>query len=489
MAVLKDILYKVSLKSVSGDTSRMVQDIAMDSRKTVPGGLFVAVSGTQTDGHDYIEQAIEKGATSIICQHLPKALQDGITYVEVEDSTEALGWAAANFYGHPSRELNLVAVTGTNGKTTTAMLLYELFEALGYRTGLLSTVNYRIHLEELPATHTTPDAIKINRLLRSMVQQGCNYCFMEASSHAMEQKRVTGLQIRGAVFTNLTHDHLDYHGTFEAYIKAKKRLFDGLGKDAFALANIDDKNGYVMLQNTQARKVTYGLHRMADFKGKILSNSLKGLELEIDNHVVWFKLIGAFNAYNLLAAFAVACLMDEPPEEVLTQLSDINPAPGRFDRVSSDTGITAIVDYAHTPDALEKVLQAIRGFRSGKEKLITVVGCGGDRDRRKRPLMANIACKYSDQVILTSDNPRNEAPESILEDMQQGINPAHQSKVLSIVDRQEAIKTACSLGSGEDIILVAGKGHETYQEIQGVRHEFDDKKILTKMLKLVKGKG
>jgi UDP-N-acetylmuramoyl-L-alanyl-D-glutamate--2,6-diaminopimelate ligase len=380
-----------------------------------------------------------------------------------------------------------VAITGTNGKTTTATLLFQLFRNLGYQVGLLSTVNNRINVAVQPASLTTPDAITINALLSSMVKEGCTHCFMEASSHAIDQKRISGLVFSGAVFTNISHDHLDYHGSFEAYITTKKKLFDDLTKDAFALVNIDDKRGLIMLQNTSARKLTYSLRRVADFKAKILANTIKGLELEIDQRQVWFKLIGEFNAYNLLASYAVAMLLDEPSEEVLRELSDTCAAPGRFDRVQTSSSITAIVDYAHTPDALDKVLTTIKAFRTGHEQLITVVGCGGNRDKEKRPIMADIACRYSDRVILTSDNPRDEAPEQILQDMQRGINAAYQKKVLTIVDRKEAIKTACALSDNQDIILVAGKGHETYQEIKGIRHDFDDKVIITQMMELVKG--
>jgi len=487
VAVLKDILYKASISAVSGDTSQAVTGIASDSREVQKGNLFVAVKGTQVDGHDYVESALDSGATSIVCEELPQNLRDGVTYITVDNSAQAIGLIAANYFGHPSKKMDLIAVTGTNGKTTTATLLFDLFRSLGYNVGLISTVNNRINEYEFSATHTTPDVIGLNKILLKMVAQGCSYCFMEASSHAMDQHRIAGLKFKGAVFTNLSHDHLDYHGSFDHYLSAKKKLFDDLPAQAFALTNVDDKRGFIMLQNTKAQKVTYGIRRMADFKGKILTNSIKGLELEIDQKVVWFKLIGEFNAYNLLAAFAVGCLLGMESEELLTQLSNIGPAPGRFDRVPTKSEITAIVDYAHTPDALDKVLSAIKGFRTGQEQVITVVGCGGNRDREKRPLMANIACKYSDRVILTSDNPRDEAPESILEDMQKGINASYLSKVLSIVDRKEAIKTACSLSAENDIILVAGKGHETYQEVKGVRHDFDDRVILSEMLDLVKG--
>lgn len=487
MAALKQIVYKVSLQSVSGNMDIDINGVFIDSRKVEKGGLFVALMGTATDGHKFIDAAIENGAVAVLGQYLPAFLRPGITYITVADTAEALGTVAANFYGNPSSKLQLVAITGTNGKTTTATLLYQLFRDLGYSAGLLSTVNNRINDLIFPAALTTPDAIAINELLHSMVKSGCTHCFMEASSHAIHQKRIHGLKFAGAVFTNISHDHLDYHGSFEAYIATKKKLFDDLPAGAFALVNIDDKRGLIMLQNTRAGKVTYGLKRLADFKGRIISNTIRGLELEIDQNQVWFKLIGEFNAYNLIAAYAVAVLLGEENAEVLRQLSDMGAAPGRFDQVNTASGVTAIVDYAHTPDALDKVLTTIKAFRTGNEQVITVVGCGGNRDREKRPIMANIACKHSDKVILTSDNPRDESPEQILEDMKKGINAAYLKKVLSIVDRREAIKTACSLSANHDIILVAGKGHETYQEIRGKRHDFDDKVVLTEMMELVKG--
>ena len=487
MAALKEIVYKVSLKSVSGNMDNEIKGVFVDSRSVQPGGLFVAVSGTQTDGHRYMDNAIDNGAIAILSEYIPAVPRSNVTYITVRDSASALGHVASNFYGNPSKKLKLVAITGTNGKTTTATLLFQLFRNLGYRVGLISTVNNRINDDILPATLTTPDAITINGLLESMEKEGCTHCFIEASSHAIIQNRVSGLYFTGAVFTNLSHDHLDYHGSFEAYIKAKKKLFDELPKDAFALVNIDDKRGLIMLQNTRARKLTYGVKKLADYKAKIIANTRSGLELEMGQSVVWFKLIGEFNAYNLIASYAVALLLGESSEEVLRQLSDLGPAPGRFDQVTTSSEITVIVDYAHTPDALDKVLTAIKAFRTGQERVITVVGCGGNRDKDKRPVMADIACKHSDKVILTSDNPRDESPEQILMDMQKGINAQHLKKVLSIVDRKEAIKTACTLSTNHDIILVAGKGHETYQEINGIRHDFDDKVVLTQMMELVKG--
>lgn len=485
MIVLKDILYKVPLVSASGDMNQEVTAVCFDSREVVPGSIFVAVKGTAVDGHDFIEAAISKGSVAVVYEQLPDQLPEDIACLQVDNSAQALGIIASNFYGNPSSKLKLVAITGTNGKTTTADLLYNLFKHLGYRTGLLSTVNNRVDELLLPATHTTPHAVRLNQLLKQMVDQGCTHCFMEASSHAIDQERVAGLTFAGAVFTNLSHDHLDYHGSFEDYISVKKRLFDGLPSAAFALVNADDKRGSIMLQNSKGIKKTYGIKRMADFKAKILSNSLKGLELDLDQKTVWFKLIGAFNAYNLLAVYASAVLLGEDLEEVLTELSDLSAAPGRFDQVITNSEITAIVDYAHTPDALEKVLQTITDFRTGNEQLITVVGCGGNRDQEKRPLMAGIAGKYSNKVILTSDNPRDEEPEAIIKDMERGVSPVHAKKVLSIVDRREAIKTACALSADHDIILVAGKGHENYQEIKGERRKFDDKEVLLEMLNLM----
>ncbi|WP_323757805.1 UDP-N-acetylmuramoyl-L-alanyl-D-glutamate--2,6-diaminopimelate ligase [Roseivirga sp.] len=485
MSALKDILYKVGLQSVSGDTAVEVAALAFDSRKVGANTAFIATRGTQVDGHDYIEQAIEKGAAAIICEELPEILNTSITYIQVKDSSEALGIMASNFFGNPSAKLKLVGVTGTNGKTTCVSLLFQLFKQLGYNVGLLSTVVNKINDEIIVATHTTPDAIQMNELMAKMVAKGCSHCFMEVSSHALVQHRVSGLTFQGAVFTNLSHDHLDYHKTFDEYIKAKKMLFDGLPSSAFALTNIDDKRGAVMLQNTKASKYRYALKTMADFKAKILSNTLQGLELDIEGHNVWFKLIGDFNAYNLMAVYGAAILLEEEPADVLQTLSDLNPAPGRFEQVLTDTGITAIVDYAHTPDALENVLSTIKVFRSGNEKVITVVGCGGNRDTTKRPEMAKIACELSDKVVLTSDNPRFEEPLAIIEDMQKGVSPSNYRKTLVMADRREAIKTACSMAEPNDIILVAGKGHETYQDVKGVKSDFDDRKVLKDMLNLI----
>ncbi|MEQ9426214.1 MAG: UDP-N-acetylmuramoyl-L-alanyl-D-glutamate--2,6-diaminopimelate ligase [Cyclobacteriaceae bacterium] len=485
MALLKDILYKASLVSVAGDMNVGLSSLCFDSRESEQGCLFFAVKGTQVDGHKFIDKAIELGASAVVCEELPRSLDDKVTYVQVDNSAKALGIAASNFYDNPSAKLKLVGVTGTNGKTTTVTLLHNLFRKLGYNVGLLSTVQNQINEEVIPTKLTTPDSITINKLLQQMVDSGCTHCFMEASSHAIVQHRVTGLDFAGAVFTNISHDHLDYHATFDDYIQAKKTLFDELNSSAFALVNIDDKRGKIMLQNTRALKKTYSLNYVADFKGKVTTNSLEGLEMEINNEAAWFRLIGDFNAYNLLAVHGTGCLLEEEPSEVLTTMSALTPAPGRFEQVPNEFDIIAIVDYSHTPDALENALKTIKNFRTGNEQVITVVGCGGDRDKTKRPIMADVATSLSDKVILTSDNPRTEDPEAILKDMQKGVSPTNYKKSLTISDRREAIKTACSLANKKDIILVAGKGHEDYQEINGVRHPFDDRKVLSEMLNLI----
>ncbi len=484
MAELKDILYRVHITSTSGSMGVDVKGICFDSRKVKPGFLFIAVKGTQSDGHAFIEKSVADGAIAIIAEKLPDSISDKITYVTVKDSAKALGIVAGNFYGNPSAKIKLIGVTGTNGKTTVATLLFKLFTSLGYRCGMLSTVVNRIVDKDIVATHTTPDPIQINELLVKMLEEKCTHCFMEVSSHAAAQGRIEGLQYTGGLFTNITHDHLDYHHTFESYIRAKKIFFDGLSAEAFALVNVDDKRGMVMLQNCKAKKQTYGLKKMADFKGKIITNSIEGLELEIGERNVWFKLIGDFNAYNLLAVYGTACLLGEDPELVLMKLSALTGASGRFELVMPGSKFTAIVDYAHTPDALKNVLETIEHFRSGAEQVIAVVGCGGDRDRTKRPLMAAIACKYSNKVIFTSDNPRSEDPMEIIREMQKGVGPTEAKKTLVMVDREEAIKTACMMAKEKDIILVAGKGHENYQEIKGVKHPFDDKEVLTRMLKM-----
>ncbi len=484
MAELRDILYTVRITSTSGNMNVEVKGVAFDSRKVQPGFLFVAVKGTQSDGHSFIEKSIIAGAVAVVCETLPENIDERVTYVTVKNSAHSLGLISSNFYGNPSRKLKLVGVTGTNGKTTVATLLYKLFGALGHKTGLLSTVENRILENVIPATHTTPDSIQLNELLVKMVEAGCTHCFMEVSSHAIDQGRVEGLQFTGALFTNITHDHLDYHRTFESYIRAKKGLFDGLSSDAFALVNIDDKRGMVMLQNCKAKKQTYALQKMADFKAKIVTNSIEGLEIEIDNKNVWFRLIGDFNAYNLLAVYGAAVLLGEDKEDVLLRLSSMTGATGRFELVQPGSKFTAIVDYAHTPDALKNVLETISHFRSGTEQVISIFGCGGNRDKTKRPLMAAIACKYSDKVIFTSDNPRDEDPVEIIKEMQKGVGPAEAKKTIVMLDREEAIKTACMMAREKDIILVAGKGHETYQEVKGVKRPFDDREVLSRMLKM-----
>jgi UDP-N-acetylmuramoyl-L-alanyl-D-glutamate--2,6-diaminopimelate ligase len=477
-ALLKDILYKASLVSVKGDTSTEISHICFDSRAVQPGSLFIAVRGTQTDGHTYIEKAITFGASAIVCEELPAELKENVVYVQVADSAEALGYIASNYYGNPSAKLKLVGVTGTNGKTTTVTLLHKLFRKLGYNAGLLSTVQNQINETIIPSTHTTPDAIQLNKLLAQMLQAGCTHVFMEVSSHAVVQHRVTGITFAGALFTNITHDHLDFHKTFDNYIKAKKKFFDDLSSAAFALVNTDDKRGMVMLQNTLAKKQTFALQSMSDFKGKLIANTLQGLQMEIGGKEVWFKLIGNFNAYNLLGVYGAAILLGEDSEEVLTQLSDLYAAAGRFEQVVAPNGVTAIVDYAHTPDALENVLSTIDSLREGNEQVITIVGCGGNRDATKRPVMAEIACKLSDKIILTSDNPRDEDPLAILDQMMAGVKITDRKKVQVIADRKEAIAKAVAMANPKDIILVAGKGHETYQEIKGVKHPFDDKQTL-----------
>ena len=481
MIALKEILYKVSLRSSSGETDRLVSGICFDSRESEQDFLFVAVKGTQVDGHDYIPNAIKGGCKAIICEQSPESRLPDVTYVEVENSAKALGIIASNFYGNPSGELRVVAVTGTNGKTTIATLLFDLFRNLGYSVGLLSTIHNKINDEVIPATHTTPDAVQIQLLLKKMLNEGCVFVFMEASSHAIHQDRLSGVRLEGAIFSNITHDHLDYHGTFNDYIAAKKKLFDELPKSAFALVNVDDKRGMVMMQNTKASRRTYSLKTMADFKSKVISNTLDGLELDLDGQNVWFKLIGEFNAYNILSVYGAAVLMEEESHEVLMQLTTLNPVAGRFQRVFNPK-ITAIVDYAHTPDALENVLRTITSLRTGNEQVITVVGCGGDRDKAKRPEMAGIACKMSEKVVLTSDNPRTEDQDQIILDMEQGVPASKSNRVLKISDRREAIKTACMLANEGDIVLLAGKGHEDYQEVNGVRHHFDDREVLNEML-------
>lgn len=482
MKNLKDILYKTSIEAIKGSTDVAIIKIEFDSRKVSEGDVFVAIKGTVSDGHSYINKCVEQGAVVVICEVFPDEIIDGITYVKVDNSHKALAFMAANFYDNPSEKLKLVGVTGTNGKTTIATLLYAMFENAGYLTGLLSTVKIMVHKTEFPATHTTPDSLTINRFLSEMTEEGVEYCFMEVSSHGIHQSRTEGLHFEGGIFTNLSHDHLDYHSTFAEYRDVKKSFFDHLPKTAFALSNIDDKNGSVMLQNTNARKRTYSLKSYSDYKAYVLENQFIGLLLKIDNQEVYTKLIGNFNAYNLLAIYATAIELGLEKQEALTLLSQLESVSGRFQYIVSKTKITAIVDYAHTPDALENVLNTISDIRTRNENLITVVGCGGDRDKTKRPLMAHIASNLSDKAIFTSDNPRTENPQTILDEMEKGVEAQNYKKTLSILDRKQAIKTACQLAESGDIILIAGKGHETYQEINGVKHDFDDMKIVKELL-------
>ena len=482
MITLKDILYKVSLEKVVGNTAVAFRELQFDSRKVGLDDVFIAIKGTQSDGHQFIKKAIDQGALAVVCQQIPKEIINGITYLQVQDTQQALAIMASHFYGNPSAELQLVGVTGTNGKTTIATLLYTLFTSAGYKVGLLSTIKVIIGTTEHAATHTTPDSLAINKYLRQMVDQGVAYCFMEVSSHGIDQKRTEGLHFAGGIFTNLSHDHLDYHTSFKQYRDVKKSFFDGLPKTAFALTNADDKNGPVMLQNTKARKYTYALKTIADYKAQILENQLQGLLLKINNQELWVKLIGNFNAYNLLAIYATAEQLGLEELEILQLLSTLESVDGRFQYLVSEGKITAIIDYAHTPDALKNVLETINTIRSGNEQLITVVGCGGDRDVEKRPKMGAIAAQLSTKVIFTSDNPRSENPDTIIQHIEAGVPPQHYKKTIAISDRKQAIKTACQMANEHDIILVAGKGHETYQEIQGVRSEFDDRKTISELL-------
>ena len=485
MKTIAELIQHSSVKQVIGDTQLTVLHLTYDSRNVGEGSLFFAVKGTQVDGHTFIQSVIEKGAAAIVCETLPATLDETVTYIQVNNTSEAMANIAAEFYNHPSRKLKLTAVTGTNGKTTVATLLFKLFRSFGYNVGLLSTVQNQINEEIIPSTHTTPDSIRINELLEMMVDNGCEYCFMEASSHAIDQNRIEGLHFAGTIFNNITHDHLDYHLTFDNYIKAKKKLFDTANEDAFALTNKDDKNGMVMLQNTKATKYTFSLNSMADFKAKIIESDFNGMLLNIDGDEAWFRLVGNFNAYNLLAVYGAAFLLGKEKREIITHLSSIESVKGRFEYVRSENGVIAVVDYAHTPDALENVLSTINQLRTKNEQLITIVGCGGNRDAAKRPVMADVATELSTKVIFTSDNPRNENPETILDDMQKGVKPLHYKKTLRIADRKEAIKTAISMAAKGDIILVAGKGHENYQEIKGVKHHFDDKETVLELFKLM----
>lgn len=477
---LKDIIYGVTINSVVGTTDVAVSALTMDSRKAQAGSVFFAVAGVRFDGHDFIQEVIANGCTVIICER-EQEVPEGITLIVTGDSHKAVGIVASNFYDEPSRQLKLVGITGTNGKTTTTTLLHKLFTALGHKTGLLSTVVNKIGTREVPSTHTTPDAISLNALLAEMVEEGCEFCFMEVSSHAIHQHRIAGLEFAGGAFTNITHDHLDYHKTFKEYIDVKKSFFDGLSARAFALTNLDDKNGSVMVQNTRAQKHGYALKTLADFKAKVLENQFSGLVLNINGKEVWTRLIGDFNAYNLLTVFAVSQLLGEDEQEVLTLISTLESVEGRFQYFVSDTGITTIIDYAHTPDALENVLKTISNIRTRNEKVFTVIGCGGDRDKSKRPEMAAIACELSDRVILTSDNPRSEDPDQIIEEMMAGVSGVHFKKTLSVTDRAQAIKTAVSMAERGDIILIAGKGHEKYQEIKGVKYDFDDRQTAVEL--------
>ncbi|TYB79214.1 UDP-N-acetylmuramoyl-L-alanyl-D-glutamate--2,6-diaminopimelate ligase [Bizionia myxarmorum] len=483
MMILKDILYKVPLLAVAGSTSVSINDVVFDSRKVAKNDVFVAIKGTLSDGHDYIQTAIDQGCAAIVCEHTPENRAENVVYVEVTNTSSALAIMASNFYGVPSANLKLVGVTGTNGKTTIATLLYQLFKSAGYKVGLLSTVKIMVDDTEFKATHTTPDSLTINKYLQQMNDAGVEFCFMEVSSHGIHQKRTEGLRFEGGIFSNLTHDHLDYHNSFAEYRDVKKAFFDGLSKDAFALVNVDDKNGMVMLQNSAAKKHTYALKSYANYKAQILENQFTGLLLKINDSEVWTRLIGSFNAYNVLAIYATAELLGLEKVEILRLISDLKSVSGRFQYLISETKITAIVDYAHTPDALKNVLETINSIRTKNEELITVVGCGGDRDKTKRPKMGHIASALSTKVVFTNDNPRTENPETILNEVEVGVEPQNFKKTLSIMDRKQAIKTACQMAKPNDIILIAGKGHENYQEINGERFDFDDFKIVQELLK------
>lgn len=486
MQLLKDILIQVTPLQVAGNVLVPVNALHIDSRKVEKGSVFIAIRGTVSDGHQFIDKAVSQGAVAVIYEELPTQQQEGVTYVRVKDSAEAAGKIADAFYDSPSRSLKVVGITGTNGKTTTATLLYRLFVGLGYQCGLISTVQNHIGDVVEMSTHTTPDAISVHALLARMVAAGCTHVFMEVSSHAVHQRRIEGIRFAGGVFTNITHDHLDYHKTFDEYIRVKKSFFDGLPATAFALTNADDKRGMVMLQNTKAEKATYSLRAPATIKGKVLENNLTGLVMTVDSQEAHFRLIGTFNAYNLLAVYGAAKLLGEDKMRVLSVLSGLQGAVGRFETYMSDNEkVLGIVDYAHTPDALLNVLATIKQLRTQGQQIITVVGCGGDRDKTKRPVMAEVACEHSDRVVLTADNPRSEDPEAILNDMEADLKPAQKRKVLRITDRREAIKTACALAQQDDIVLVAGKGHETYQEVKGVKYPFDDRQVLTETFKLL----
>ena len=484
MKELKKILEDIKVTCIYGDEEKVITGITADSRDVKPGRLFIAVKGTKSDGHKFIGKAVGSGATAVICEVLPEEQHEGVTMIVVKDSAAATGLAASAFYDHPSDKIRLTGVTGTNGKTTVATLLYNMFEELGYKCGLLSTVCNYVHRTRKDATHTTPDPVKLNALLAEMADEGCEYAFMEVSSHAIHQKRIAGLHFAGGMFTNITHDHLDYHLTFDNYLAAKKKFFDDLPKEAFALVNTDDRNGSVMLQNCSSEKHTYSMHGMADFRCSILEQGFEGMQLKIDGKEVWTHFLGDYNASNLLAVYAAASLLGAEPSEILRVLSGLHPVDGRMEVIRSAEGITGIVDYAHTPDALENVIEAVNRLRQGKGRLIVVVGAGGDRDRSKRPVMARIAAAGADRVILTSDNPRGEDPESIIDEMQAGLTPDTTPKTIRIASRADAIRAAVMLAVPGDIVLVAGKGHETYQEVKGVRHHFDDREELRKAFKI-----
>ncbi len=482
MKALNDLLRQVKIKHIKGAADINISSICFDSREAHAGSLFFAIKGTRVDGHSFIDQVIAQGAVAVICENLPDTTNDTITYIQVSDSSYASGVVASNWFDNPSKKLKLVGITGTNGKTTTVTLLFNLFRELGYHTGLLSTILNRVDDEIIPSTHTTPDSYSLNQLLNHMVEKGCSYCFMEVSSHAVAQNRIAGLTFAGGIFSNITHDHLDFHKTFDEYLKAKKHFFDELPSTAFALTNIDDRNGLVMLQNSKASRHSYSLQKMADFKGRIIEAPLDGLHLDFDGNEIWCRLVGRFIGYNLLAVYAASVLLEQDTIEVLTILSKLESIEGRFDYIKSSQGIIGIVDYAHTPDALQNVLETINQLRTEKQMLITVVGCGGDRDKTKRPIMARIAARLSDRVILTSDNPRSETAEQIIAEMQAGVEKEYARNVQNITDRHDAIRIACAMTRDNDVILVAGKGHEKYQEIKGVKHPFDDKEILKKYL-------
>ena len=483
MMKLQELLKNVSVCEVIGDLNVDVTGVNIDSRLVKEGNLFIAVKGTQADGHDYISKALGNGASAVLCEVMPMELSENVTYVRVQNTEDCVGRVATTFYGNPTSALKLVGVTGTNGKTTVATLLYNMFRHLGYKTGLISTVCNYVDATPVPTDHTTPDAITLNALLKRMVDEGCQYVFMEVSSHSVVQGRIAGLTFAGGIFTNLTRDHLDYHKTVENYLRSKKKFFDNMPADAFCLTNLDDRNGMVMMQNTKAHVYAYSLKHLADFKGNVLEDSFEGMLLDINNREVSTQFVGSFNASNLLAVYGAACLLSMPPEEVLRILSLLHPVVGRFDVLHSSKGYTAIVDYAHTPDALSNVLNTIQEVLKGKGKVITVIGAGGNRDKGKRPMMALEAAKRSDKVIITSDNPRFENPQDIINDMLAGLDTSQKGNVLVNADRKEAIRMACALAQSQDVLLVAGKGHETYQEVKGIKHHFDDKEVLKEIFK------